>query len=168
MRAQSLEWESSLAAGGAGMEPGVGDVTGEVCSEPGAWGVVGGASTEPGTGDVTDGAGSEPGAGDVTCDADTESGADNMTGDVGTESGGSDSFEIAQDDYDRYPARLFEINQQRSVAKEPDCQRSESFVTQISSEVVWQRRNIFIVWTNNVRQGTWSAGLGMVVGPVSK
>jgi hypothetical protein len=97
----------------------------------------------------------------VTCDADTESGAGNMTGDVGTEPRGSDSSEIAQDDYDRYPARLFEINQQGPVAKEPDCQRSESFVTQISSVVVWRRRNILIVWSNNARQGTWSAGWWM-------
>ena len=123
--------------------------------------MVGDASTEPGTGDVTDDADSEPGAWDVTCDADTESGADNVTGDVGTESGGSDSFEIAQDDYDRYPARLFENNQQRPVAMEPDRQRSEPLVTQISLELVWQRRNILIVWTNNVRQGTWSAGWWM-------
>ena len=35
------------------------------------------------------------------------------------------------------------------------------FVTQISSEVVWQKRNILIVWTNNVRHGTWSAGWWM-------
>ena len=126
----------------------------EVGPEPGAWVVVGGASTEPETEDVADGAGSEPGVGDVTCDADTESGADNMTGDVDTESGGSDSFEIAQDNYDRCPARLFENNQQRSATKEPEYQRSESFVTQISSEVVWQKRNILMVWTNNVKQST--------------
>ncbi len=86
--------------------------------------VTGDVGTEPGAGDVTSDAGTEPGAGDVTV---VELQA-NIRVDIsdpqrlsGTWQRGSDSFEIAQDDCDRYLARLFEINQQRPVANEQDC-----------------------------------------------
>jgi hypothetical protein len=173
----STEPRAGGVTGGAVTEPGTGDVSGDVGSDPGAGDVTCDADTESGADNVTGDAGTEPGARDVTRDAGTEPWAGdvpvvelqaNIRVDIsdlpllsGTWQRGSDSFKIAQDDRDRYLARLFEINQQRPVADEPDCQRSESLVTQISSKAFWQKRKMLIVWTNNVRQGTWSAGWWM-------
>jgi hypothetical protein len=172
----STEPRAGDVTGGADTEPGTGDVTGDAGSELGAGDVTCDADTESDADNVTGDAGTEPGARDMTRDAGTEPGAGdvpvvelqaNIRVDIsdlpllsGTWQRGSNSFEIAQDDCDRYLARLFEINQQRpvTVINEPDCQRCESLVTQISSEAFWQKRNMLIVWTNNVRQGTWSVG----------